>query len=86
MPRISQFNGIIITMYFQDHVPPHFHAEYGGREALIAFNPTVQVHGGGLPRRQQQLVLDWAMRHKEELLDNWRLAQIPTTLNWISYP
>ncbi len=28
MPRISQFYGIIITMYYNDHVPPHFHARY----------------------------------------------------------
>jgi hypothetical protein len=29
MPTISSFYGILIKMYFGDHVPPHFHAEYG---------------------------------------------------------
>jgi len=29
MPEISRFFGIIIRMYFNDHVPPHFHAHYG---------------------------------------------------------
>jgi len=25
MPEISRFLGIVITMYFNDHNPPHFH-------------------------------------------------------------
>jgi hypothetical protein len=29
MPEISRFFGIIIRMYFNDHIPPHFHADYG---------------------------------------------------------
>jgi hypothetical protein len=29
MPTISQFYGITIRMYFDDHPPPHFHAYYG---------------------------------------------------------
>jgi len=28
MPEISRFFGITIKMFFGDHVPPHFHAEY----------------------------------------------------------
>ena len=35
MPRISEFYGIVIEMYFADHPPPHFHARYGGDEATI---------------------------------------------------
>jgi len=35
MPRISVFLGIVITMYFDDHAPPHFHARYSGQEAAI---------------------------------------------------
>jgi hypothetical protein len=29
MPEISRFFGIIITMYYGDHQPPHFHVRYG---------------------------------------------------------
>src|SRR6476660_2931095 len=32
MPRVSSFYGIVITMYFGDHAPPHFHARHGGDE------------------------------------------------------
>ena len=28
MPKISRFLGIVTYMYFNDHNPPHFHAEY----------------------------------------------------------
>lgn len=29
MPEISRFLGIVVYMYYKDHAPPHFHAEYG---------------------------------------------------------
>lgn len=32
---MSRFFGIVLRMYFDDHVPPHCHAEYGSHEALI---------------------------------------------------
>ncbi|MBI3795790.1 MAG: DUF4160 domain-containing protein [Deltaproteobacteria bacterium] len=35
MPEISRFFGIVIKMFFGDHVPPHFHAEYGDHKALF---------------------------------------------------
>lgn len=35
MPTISEFFGIIIRMYYDDHNPPHFHAYYGDYQALI---------------------------------------------------
>jgi hypothetical protein len=33
MPTISEFFGILIRMYWDDHPPPHFHALYGEHEA-----------------------------------------------------
>jgi len=33
MPEISRFFGIIIRMYYNEHVPPHFHAQYGENQA-----------------------------------------------------
>lgn len=35
MPEVSRFYGIVIRMYFGDHPPAHFHAEYGEFEALV---------------------------------------------------
>jgi len=50
MPEISRFFGIIIYMYFKDHLPPHFHAEYGGQEAQFSIE-TGNVIVGDLPSR-----------------------------------
>jgi len=38
MPEISRFLGIIITMYYSEHNPPHFHARYGGQSAEVAIH------------------------------------------------
>ena len=35
MPEISLFYGIRVTMYYDDHNPPHFHAEYNGNKAIV---------------------------------------------------
>ena len=74
MPRISEFFGIIIAMYFNDHPPPHFHAVYAEHEALIAIG-TLEVIKGSLPRRALALVLEWAALHRKELRENWENAR-----------
>ena len=74
MPAISEFYGIIIYMYWNEHNPPHFHAQYQGKEALINIK-TLEVVEGYLPRRGLSLVLDWAELHKDELLQNWNLCE-----------
>lgn len=58
MPEISRFFGIIIKMFFDDHNPPHFHAEYGGDLALIDI-PSLAVFSGRLPPRVTGLVIEW---------------------------
>jgi hypothetical protein len=74
MPTISAFYGLLIRMFFNDHAPPHFHARYGEFEATIDIG-TLSVIKGELPRRALELVQEWAMIHKAELLDNWRLCR-----------
>lgn len=55
VPRISEFYGIVIEMYFADHPPPHFHARYSCDEALIVIE-TGEVFAGFLPGRPLRLV------------------------------
>jgi hypothetical protein len=43
MPEISRFFGIVIRMYFNDHVPPHFHAFYGDDEVEVGIKPIVKL-------------------------------------------
>ncbi|HEY7065261.1 MAG TPA: DUF4160 domain-containing protein [Chloroflexota bacterium] len=74
MPRISAFFGIMITMYFNDHAPAHFHARYAEHEALIAIE-SLEVIEGGLPRRALALVLEWAALQRGALRDDWQRAR-----------
>ena len=73
------FFGIVIRMYYDDHPPPHFHAYYGGDVAVIAIE-TLEVLAGGLPRRAMALVVEWAQQHRDELREDWRLAEIHQSL------
>ncbi len=74
MPQISRFFGIIISMYFDDHNPPHFHAKYGDDEVIIEIK-NLTVIEGFIPSRALGLVIEWAVQHKQELLENWNSAQ-----------
>ncbi len=74
MPEISLFFGIRITMYYADHTPPHFHAEYAEYKALIDIENCVVIRGE-LPRKQLSYVLAWANLFSEELMQNWELAK-----------
>jgi hypothetical protein len=74
MPRICQFYGIAIYMYYRDHAPPHFHAIYGEYEAEVEI-ATATVLEGKLPRRARNLVSEWAAAHRDELQHNWDLAR-----------
>lgn len=64
MPEISLFYGIRITMYYDDHKPPHFHAEYNGNKAIIDINEA-RVIKGALPSRQLKLILAWCVIHQD---------------------
>jgi hypothetical protein len=74
MPVISEFFGIKIYMYWNEHFPEHFHAEYGSAKALISI-PDAVVIKGALPAKQLKLVLAWCEIHRGELMTNWLAAR-----------
>jgi hypothetical protein len=78
MPRISSFYGIVITMYFRDHPPPHFHAAYAGREAQIEIATGATLRGGLSPRALR-LVREWLELHRTELELNFQRVQAEET-------
>ena len=78
MPTISTFYGIIIRMFFADHAPPHFHAEYAEYKAVVDIQ-LLKISEGFLPRRAAQLVLDWAELHQAELMRDWDLCRVRQT-------
>jgi hypothetical protein len=76
MPEICRFYGIIIRMYFKDHNPPHFHAEYQNFKAEYSIK-SLDTISGKLPVRAHALVLEWASIHRDELMENWKKIKIP---------
>jgi len=74
MPSISQFYGIKIYIYYDDHNEPHFHAYYGKYEAEIAIK-SGELLEGNLPPSAKKLIKQWMKVHKEDLLEDWGLAE-----------
>ena len=82
MPEISRFYGIIIMLYINEHNHPHFHVKYAEYLAEIDIK-TLNIIAGSLPKRAYALVLEWAVEHREELMNNWILAREEKVLNKI---
>ena len=74
MPEISRFYGIVIKMYYNDHAPSHFHAEYGGAEMVVGID-AISVIAGKLPPRATGLVMEWAAQRQSELQNAWNEAR-----------
>ncbi len=82
MPEISRFYGIVIKMYYNDHAPPHLHAEYGEHELVVAFAP-IMVLAGSVPFRVRSMLLEWSALHQQELIQDWercRSGQAPMAI------
>lgn len=62
-------------MYYADHPPPHFHVSYQDAEATLRID-TLEIARGHLPRKAFSLVTEWALAHREELLQNWNRAAL----------
>ena len=75
MPTISLFYAIEITMNYNEHSPPHFHAAYQGQQAQVNIG-TLEIIEGRLPPRALALVLEWAALHRAELRQAWELASL----------
>ena len=73
MPSISMFYGIIISMFYNEHNPPHIHARYQGQKAV--FDLDGNLIEGDFPKKQTKLVSAWIVIHKDSISANWELAQ-----------
>jgi hypothetical protein len=72
VPEICRFRGIVIKMYFADHDPPHFHAEFGEFRVKVSLDGTVE---GRFPASPLRWVLEWSELRGGELAENWRRAR-----------
>ena len=70
MPEICRFLGIVISMYFDEHNPPHFHVRYNDYRAVMGIR-NLNLLDGHLPAKVRGLVEEWAEQHQAELLRMW---------------
>ena len=82
VPKISEFFGIAIYVYYREHMPPHFHAIYGDDEAIISIDDLSVISGRFAPRALG-LVMEWAATHKKALKEVWAQAMAHEPLSKI---
>ena len=71
MPVIARLQYCLISMYFEDHNPPHFHIlGLDGREAQVRLGDLV-VMKGEVERRALNEALDWAGKNAGFLQETW---------------
>jgi hypothetical protein len=91
MPELSRFYGIVIKMYHNDHRPPHFHAENGDGEIVVAIDTLavisekLRTSATGLTHKQLahfmryhlavDRVMEWATAYQDELRRIWEQAR-----------
>ena len=76
MPIISQFYGIIISMFYNEpgnHHKPHLHARYNEFKAVYDLDSN--RISGDMPVKQDKLIQAWIQIHKEELDSLWILMR-----------
>lgn len=74
MPEVSRFYGISIKLYYGDHSPPHFHAEYAGDRQIVSID-NLTVIAGKIPPRAAGMVAEWASLRQAELRRAWQQAR-----------
>ncbi len=70
MPTVYLIDSIKINIYYDDHLPPHFHAIYNEYEELIIIR-TLATLQGKLPGKQRKKVIKWAGDNQEFLIKKW---------------
>jgi Domain of unknown function (DUF4160) len=82
MPYVSMFFGIIIRMFYSEHNPPHFHAEYQGAEGIFDFNGKM-LQGNIKSVTALKLIREWAVLRNTELTENWKNIMDKAAINKI---
>ena len=70
MPVVAAFFGIVIRMFYQEHGPPHFHAEHHSQQASFTLNGKLFA-GVIRSRTARRRIQRWARLHREDRERNW---------------
>lgn len=77
------FFGILIRMFYNDHEPPHFHAEYQGQRGKFDVAGEMVV-GNIVSRTALRLIKEWASLHRREIEENWERMKAGRSLERIA--
>jgi len=70
MGKLHQIGKVIITVYANDHLPPHFHVIAPDFEALIEIE-TLAVMTGSLGRSSHRAVMAWVAANTATIKAEW---------------
>ena len=71
MGRLHEIGKVIVTVYANDHLPPHFHVISPDREALVSIE-TMEVLRGEAPRGAHgRKAMHWAIANRERIVAEW---------------
>ncbi|WP_420959403.1 DUF4160 domain-containing protein [Brucella sp. IR073] len=70
MGKLVQIGNIIIRVYANDHLPPHFHILTPDGDALVEI-ATLEILRGKLPRKVEDTALEWARENKARIAAEW---------------
>jgi intracellular septation protein A len=74
VPRLYEFDGWSIYMYFKDHAPPHIHLIKNGQEVVYTLTgELLKGSAKGVDERKLKEILE---RNKDILEFNWNQLQI----------
>ncbi|MCL2630269.1 MAG: DUF4160 domain-containing protein [Firmicutes bacterium] len=75
MPELSRFEGITVSMYFDDkqkHHKPHIHARCGEHEIVVGLDG--ELLEGEFPKKKLVLLQSWLILYENELYMAWNNA------------
>ena len=78
--RVGEANSVVfkIKSNEQNHALPHVHAEYAEYSISIEIE-TGKVLAGTLPKSKHKNAVDWVLKHKEKLLNEWKDLALSST-------
>ena len=85
MPTIAIVDGVLILLYFNDHAPPHFHAQGADFHARIRIDDGEVIDADGrISASHRRRLREWTLVHRTDLMDNWnrvRAGKVPRRLD-----
>jgi hypothetical protein len=83
LPKISEFSGMKIYLYYDDHEPPHFHVRGQWKTRIEIHSGQYMKGDAPLPKGQEKDVLAWLEKYRDDMMKGWndcRAGTEPTNI------